>query len=259
MAAAIPHRGGDGDSLAGRVALVTGAAHGIGEAIAHELHARGASVAVSDIDFAGAQAVAGALDASGKTALPLALDVTRHDAFVAALEAMTQAWGGADIVVNNAGRGKRTPTQEITPEEFDQIVAVNMRSVFFSCQVFSEHLRARSHGRIVNITSQAGQFLGTVASAHYVAAKAGAIMLTKFFAKELAGSGVTVNSIAPGPIATAKARLTPEAIARVESLVPVGRFGEPSEIAAAVAFLVSERAGFITGASVDVNGGLTMR
>ncbi len=259
MVTRVAGRGGNGMSLMGRVALVTGAARGIGKSISSALHAVGASVVVSDIDFNGARAVADDLDGSHKTAMPLALDVTQHSAFVNALKQVTDAWGGVDIVVNNAGRGKRTPTPRITAEEFDQIVAINMRSVFFSCQVFAEHLRQRGYGRIVNITSQAGQFNGTVASAHYVAAKAGAVMLTKFFAKDLAGSGVTVNSVAPGPIASAKERLTPDMIAMVEKLVPVGRFGEPSEIAAAVAYLVSDQAGFVTGASLDVNGGLTMR
>ncbi|MBU2289398.1 MAG: SDR family oxidoreductase, partial [Gammaproteobacteria bacterium] len=126
-------------------------------------------------------------------------------------------------------------------------------------QVFGEHMRANGQGRIVNVTSLAGQNGGTVASAHYSAAKAGAIMLSKYFALQLAGSGVVVNAISPGPIATAKQRLSAEQIARVESLVPVHRFSEASEIAAAVGLLASDQGGFIVGATLDINGGLLMR
>ncbi|MBU2408429.1 MAG: SDR family oxidoreductase, partial [Gammaproteobacteria bacterium] len=196
---------------------------------------------------------------SGATAMALELDVRRKDHFEAARDAMASAWGRVDIVVNNAGHAKRTPTQDISVEEFDDIVAINMRSVFLSCQVFGEHMRANGQGRIVNVTSLAGQNGGTVASAHYSAAKAGAIMLSKYFALQLAGSGVVVNAISPGPIATAKQRLSAEQIARVESLVPVHRFSEASEIAAAVGLLASDQGGFIVGATLDINGGLLMR
>ena len=148
---------------------------------------------------------------------------------------------------------------EYSPEEFDAIVQINMRSVFLSCQIFSEHMRENGYGRIVNITSLAGQNGGTVASPHYAASKAGAIMLTKYFARFLAGTGVTVNAIAPGPIDTAKARLSAEQIARVEGEVPIGRFMEVGEIAAATALLASDRGGFFVGATLDMNGGLYLR
>lgn len=246
-------------SFTGRIALVTGAGRGIGKAIAHELHIGGARVAVSDIDEDAARAVAVTLDPSGLSATSIALDVRKKNAFELARDQMTEKWGKTDIVINNAGLGKRTPTNEITQEEFDDIVAINMRSVFFSCQVFGEHMRPFGYGRIVNITSLAGQNGGTVASPHYAASKAGAIMLTKFFAKELAGSGITVNSVSPGPVATAKGRLSAEQIAMVEDTVPVGRFSEASEIAAAAALLASDRGGFFCGATLDINGGLYMR
>jgi 3-oxoacyl-[acyl-carrier protein] reductase len=121
-------------------------------------------------------------------------------------------------------------------------------------------MSSQGYGRIVNITSLAGQNgFGTVASPHYAASKAGAIGLTKAFAKEFAGTGVTVNAVSPGPLATARERLSPEQIAMIERTVPIGRFGEASEIAAAVALLASDRAGYITGATIDMNGGLFMR
>ena len=246
-------------SFRGKAALVTGAARGIGAAIAAELHAGGARVAVSDVDESTAEAHARSLDPQCGTACAIALDVRRKGDFESARDRLIALWGKIDIVVNNAGYAKRTPTAQITPEEFDEIVAINMRSVFLSCQVFSQHMRDNGYGRIVNITSLAGQNGGTVAAAHYAAAKAGAIMLTKYFARDLAGSGVTVNAISPGPVATARERLSPEQIARIEQTVPVGRFCEASEIAAAAALLASERGGFFSGATLDMNGGLYMR
>lgn len=246
-------------SFAGRTALVTGAGRGVGEAIARELHAGGARVAVTDVDHAAAGTIAGQLDPGGSTAMAIALDVRRKTDFTAARDQMVEAWGKVDIVVNNAGYAKRTPTDDITPEEFDEIVAINMRSVFLSCQVFSGHMRDNGYGRIVNITSLAGQNGGTVASPHYAAAKAGAIMLTKYFARVLGGTGVTVNAVSPGPIASAKGRLSPEQITRIEREVPAGRFMEVHEIAAAVALLASDRGGFFVGATLDMNGGLYLR
>lgn len=243
----------------GRSVLVTGAGRGVGEEIARLFHASNAKVAVSDIDGDAARRVAAALDDSGVTAIALGLDVRRKDAFEEARDRISAAWGRTDIVVNNAGYAKRTAVQDITPQEFDDIVAINMRSVFLSCQVFSEHMRANGFGRIVNVTSLAGQNGGTVASAHYAAAKAGAIMLSKYFAQQLAGTGVTVNAISPGPISTAKGRLSEEQVARIEKLVPIGRFAEASEMAAAVALLASDQGGFFVGATLDLNGGLFMR
>ena len=242
--------------FSGKHALVTGAGRGIGEAIARELHGGGACVALADIDFAAAQSAAAAL---GERAIALKLDVRKLDDFEAARDRLLAAWGRIDIVVNNAGWAKRTPVAEITPDEFDDVVAVNMRSVFTSCQVFGPVLQAQGYGRIVNVTSLAGQNGGTVASAHYAAAKAGAIMLTKYFALLLAPHGVTVNAISPGPTSTAKGRLTPEQIAAIEARVPIGRFAEAQEMAAAVALLASDRGGFFVGATLDLNGGLFLR
>jgi 3-oxoacyl-[acyl-carrier protein] reductase len=245
--------GGDFD---GRHALVTGAGRGIGEAIARTLHAGGARVAVADVDGASAAAVAAAL---GPRALAITLDVREKAQFEAARDRMLAAWGRVDIVVNNAGWAPRTPAAEIDSAEFDDVVAVNMRSVFLSCQVFGPLLQAQRWGRIVNVASLAGQNGGTVAAPHYAAAKAGAIMLTKYFAQMLAPHGVTVNAIAPGPTATAKGRLSAEQIAAIEQRVPIGRFADAEEMAAAVALLCADRGGFFVGATLDLNGGLYVR
>jgi 3-oxoacyl-[acyl-carrier protein] reductase len=246
-------------SFEGRIAIVTGGGSGVGEAIAREIHAGGGRIAVSDLNLAAAEAVAQSLDPGGATAFALKLDVREKADFEAALTAIIARWGKLDIVINNAGQGKRTPTPDITPEEFDEISRINMRSVFLSIQVFQDHLVANGYGRIVNITSLAGQNGGTVASPHYAASKAGAIMLSKYFARHLAGTGVTVNAISPGPIDSAKQRMSPEMIAAVEKEVPVGRFMQVGEIAAATALLASDRGGFFMGATLDMNGGLYLR
>jgi 3-oxoacyl-[acyl-carrier protein] reductase len=245
--------------FSGQTVLVTGAGRGVGAEIARLFHRSGARVALTDVDAATVEAAARALDESGETAMGLALDVREKSHFEAARDRVAETWGRTDILVNNAGYAKRTPMLDITPQEFDEIVAINMRSVFLGCQVFSEPMRQAGYGRIINITSLGGQNGGTVASAHYAAAKAGAIMLSKYFAQLLAGTGVTVNAIAPGPISTAKGRLSPEQIAMIEKRVPIGRFSEPSELAAATALLASDQGGFIVGATIDMNGGLFMR
>ncbi|MEC7764302.1 MAG: SDR family NAD(P)-dependent oxidoreductase [Pseudomonadota bacterium] len=243
----------------GRVAIVTGAGKNVGAAIARELHLGGARVAVTDANVDWARETAEALDPTGETAVGLELDVRELAHFEAARDAVLAKWDALDIVVNNAGWAKRTPTEDITPEEFDAVVQVNMRSVFLSCQVFAPVLTGRGFGRIVNVTSLAGQNGGTVAAPHYAASKAGANMLTKYFARYLAGTGVTVNGVCPGPIDSAKARLSSEQIEAVAAQVPIGRFMRLDEIAAAVALLASDRGGFFMGATLDMNGGLYMR
>ena len=234
----------------GRTALVTGAGRGVGEEIARLFHASGARVAVSDIDGQAARQLADRLDDSGVSAMALTLDVRSKRAFEDARDRIASAWGRTDIVVNNAGYAKRTPVQDITTEEFDDIVAINMRSVFLSCQVFADHMRSNGWGRIVNITSLAGQNGGTVASAHYAAAKAGATMLSKYFAQQLAGTGVTVNSVQPG------LHRTPRVTDLYDDEQQASlRMGEPADFGQVVAFLCSEHARFITGVGLPVDGG----
>lgn len=243
-----------------RVALVTGAAQGLGAAIARRLHADGARVAIADVNEQGALALASELDPGAGSAVAIGVDVRSRDAVQGALDEAERALGSLDIVVNNAALTVSRPVFEIEPGEWDDVLAVNLRGVLFGCQLAGPRLRGRGWGRIVNMASMAGQQGGTVAGAHYAASKAGILVLTKIVAKELAGSGVTCNAVAPAAIrGPAMETMDPARIAALEEQIPAGRFGEPDEVAALVAFLCSEHAGYITGAAYDINGGLAMR
>lgn len=242
------------------VALVTGAARGLGAAIARALHRDGMRILVADLAIDAAADIAAELDPSGATARPLLLDVRDKQGFVDALAAAAD-WNGIDVLVNNAALAFTTPAMEIGGDEFDAVMAVNLRGPFYASQVIGAHLRGKGYGRIVNIASQAGQMGGTVTGGHYAASKAGLIGLTKYFAREFSGTGVTVNAVSPGPIdlPTVRAGVPAEKLAALEASMPVRRLGEAQEIADAVALLASRRMGYVTGATWDLNGGTLMR
>lgn len=244
-----------------QVALVSGAARGLGEHLTRTLHAAGFRVAVADIDLGGAEAVAASLDASGATAQALRLDVRNRADFEAALAALVRRWGQVDVLVNNAGQSRVAALMDISGDEFDAVVAVNMKGVFLACQVFGQAFAAQGHGRIVNIASLAGQTGGTATGAHYAAAKGGVLTLTKVFARELAAHGVTVNAISPGPLdlPIVHASVPAEKLAAITQTIPMRALGDAAFVADAVLLLVSERAGAVTGACWDINGGLLMR
>lgn len=247
-------------ALAGRAALITGAAQGIGAAIAAALHAHGAAVALADVQADAARDRARELDASGSRARGLEIDVRSRASVADAYDAAVDQLGHLDVWINNAALTVERSIWEIEPDEWDEVLAVNLRGVLFGCQVAGPRLREAGWGRIVNLASLAGQQGGTVAGAHYAASKAGILVLTKIVARELAGSGVTVNAVAPAAIrGPAMDAMASERIAALESSIPVGRFGEPHEVAELVVHLCSEASGFITGAALDINGGLAMR
>lgn len=244
------------------VALVTGAANGLGQVIARELHAAGWRVALSDRDPAAAQAAAEAIDASGERAMALALDVLRKADFEAALDALSAAgWGVPGLLVNNAALTLTTPVLQITPEEFSQVMDVNLRGCFLGCQVVGAAMAAAGRGRIVNLASLAGQNGGTAAGAHYASSKAGILTLTKIFARQFAPDGVTVNAVAPGPmdLPSVHAAVPAERLQQIVRTIPVQRLGNPVFVARMVVLLASPEADFATGAAWDFNGGLFMR
>jgi 3-oxoacyl-[acyl-carrier protein] reductase len=246
--------------MQGRTAVVTGAAQGLGEAIARTLAARGASVVLADLNQEGARAVAEELAAGGASTHAVGVDVRDPLALQRLVEEAEGALGRIDVLVNNAARTVSRPVWEIALEEWDDVLATNLRSVFLACQLVGPRMREQGWGRIVNLASLAGQQGGAVAGAHYAASKAGIIVLTKILAAELAPHGVTVNAVAPaaiaGPIMDAMPRERVEALA---ARIPVGRVGRPAEVAELVAYLASEEAGYVTGATLDINGGLLMR
>lgn len=242
-------------------ALVTGAANGLGLAIAQALHAAGYRVALTDRDGQAAQAEASQLDASGDTAFGFALDVTHKSDFEAAADAVQARWGQLHVAVNNAAVTVTTPVMQITPEEFEGVLRINLRGTFLGCQVFGARMAASAYGRLINIASLAGQNGGTAAGAHYASSKAGILTLTKIFARELAPSGVTVNAMAPGPLdlPSVRAAVPAEKLEKLVALIPVQRLGNPHFVAKQVVQLASPEADSCTGAAWDVNGGIFMR
>jgi 3-oxoacyl-[acyl-carrier protein] reductase len=245
-------------SLQGKTAFVTGAARGLGAAIARGLAQAGARVVLTDVDATVEQAAAALCGDGDCTAVRL--DVRDEAAFAAAFDSAASRYGGIDVMVNNAARTLFTPVWDITAAEWDDVLMVNLRGSFFGCRIAGRHMRDRGAGRIVNVASIAGQQPGAGSGAHYAASKAGLIALTRTFAQELAPHGVTVNALAPSAVRSPL--LDGMDAARQQALVatiPLGRFGEADEVAAAVVYLASPVAGFMTGATLDLNGGRLMR
>ena len=241
--------------LAGRVAFVTGSGQGLGAAIARGLAQAGARVAVADIDQANAQAVAAEVNG-----LALPLDVRDEQCFSDCFAQAVAHFGAVDILVNNAARTPTTSLWDITPAEWDDVLAINLRGSFFGCRIAGRHMRARGAGRIVNLASLAGQQVSSATGVHYAASKAGLLALTRSFAQELAPHGVTVNALAPAAIdSPALAALPPERQQALKAGIPLGRFGLADEVAAAAVYLASPAAAFMTGATLDLNGGRFMR
>ncbi|WP_158881690.1 SDR family NAD(P)-dependent oxidoreductase [Amycolatopsis anabasis] len=241
-----------------KVALVTGAGRGIGAAIARELHGRGTRVALLDRDDA--SGFAAELDASGETAFAVTADVRAPEELRSAVHEIAERWHSPDILVNNAARTAQKSVWDIECDEWDAVLETNLRSVFAAIRLCAPAMRERGWGRIVNLASLAGQQGGLVAGAHYASSKAGILVLTKIFARELAPYDVTVNAVAPGPVRTpVMDDMDAGELRRAMSAIPVGRFGRPEEVAAIVGHLCGDEAGFITGSTVDINGGVFMR
>jgi 2-hydroxycyclohexanecarboxyl-CoA dehydrogenase len=241
--------------LEGRTALVTGGAKGIGAAISRRLAAEGADVTIGDIDVDGAADVAGEIGAES-----MHLDVTDNDSARAAVDAV----GRLDILVNNAGMDEFGFFTETDPDQWGRIVSVNLGGVFACTHAALPGMQQAGYGRIVSIASEAGR-VGSKGSAVYSAAKGGVIAFMKTIARENARYGITANAIAPGPIDTPLLRsalefgeLGEKVVETMKSATQMRRLGEPDEVAAAVAFLASDDASYVTGETIGVSGGLGM-
>ncbi|GAA2898459.1 SDR family NAD(P)-dependent oxidoreductase [Pseudonocardia halophobica] len=244
-----------------QVAVVTGGARGLGEAIVRRLHADGYRVAVADLGGASAEALAKELDGTATTARAFTVDVADRDAPAALLRDVLAAFGAVHVLVNNAARTQATPVMEIGADELDTVMAVNFGGTFRACQVFGAHLAEQGYGRIVNMASLAGQNGGTATGAHYAASKGAVLTATKVFARDLAARGVTVNAVSPGPQdgETVRTVVGEDGIEALRAGIPVGRLGDPAFVARMVALLASPDAASVTGACWDVNGGLYLR
>ncbi|MGH7324130.1 MAG: SDR family oxidoreductase [Candidatus Rokuibacteriota bacterium] len=240
-------------SLEGRTALVTGAARGIGLAITERLLAAGARVTLADVDAAELKAAAGRL---GDRASAVVADVTVTADVERAVHAVGERWGRLDIVVNNAGiTGRSYPITELTDDDWHCVIACDLTSVFLVCRAAIRVMLAAGGGRIINIASIAGKE-GNPSLVPYSAAKAGVIGLTKALAKEVATRGIFVNAVAPAVIETDILRqMTKETVNMLVAKIPMGRWGQPQEVAALVAWLASDECSFSTGAVYDLSGG----
>ncbi|GAA4545824.1 SDR family NAD(P)-dependent oxidoreductase [Amycolatopsis samaneae] len=242
--------------LTGRTALVTGAASGLGAAIAETLHSHGAQVALLDRDARANHDTAARL---GARAVAITADLADLDRLDAAHTEAAERLGPIDILVNNAAMAPMRGLWEIEPAEWDAVFAVNVRAAFFLTRAVAKGMRARGFGRVVNIASLAGQ-RARPTGAHYGVSKAALIAMTRNFAAELAADGVTVNAVAPGMMETPMVNTIGAAKkAELAAQIPVGRIAEPAEIAGLVAYLAGDTAGFVTGATYDINGGVLMR
>jgi 3-oxoacyl-[acyl-carrier protein] reductase len=244
--------------ISGRRALVTGAGAGIGRQIAGRLAEAGATVAVCDIVKDGAEATAAAIVAAGGQARSYVLDVADLATVQRTCDVVASDLGGIDILVNNAGITRDNLMLRMTEDDFDRVIAVNLKGAFNLTKVCSRSMMKERWGRIVNISSVIGQ-MGNAGQVNYAAAKAGMIGLTKSAARELAGRNVTVNAVAPGFIATAMSEKLDAATREAYvNRIPLRRAGTPDDVARACLFLVSDLADYITGQVIRVDGGMLM-
>jgi 2-hydroxycyclohexanecarboxyl-CoA dehydrogenase len=247
--------------LRGRIALVTGAAQGIGRAIANRLAAEGARVAIGDVQVDAAGRTAEEIRRAGFEARAFRLDVTSLAEVVAAADAIERELGPLDILVNNAGWDQVEPFADSTPETWDKVIAINFRGVLNCCKAIAPRMQARGAGKIISIGSDAGR-VGSTGEAVYAGCKAAIVGFSKTLARELARSHINVNVVCPGPTQTA---LLENAMAGRERMleamtrsIPFRRLGQPDDIAGAVAFFASPDADFVTGQVLSISGGLTM-
>lgn len=250
--------------FAGRTAVVTGVAKGIGRALAERLLAEGAQVAGFDIEPPTAPDVSALVARDGERFLYCPVDVTDEDQVAAGIAAALERFGSIDILVNNVGKGlDPVPLEAVRLEDWEALIRLNLTSAFLCTRAVIAHMKARRQGRIVNVSSQAGRSRSEVSNLPYASAKAGLLGFTRNLAFEVGPYGITVNAVAPGVTLTGRitTRLAQRSGAErsaLDEVVPLRRLGSPEEIAAAILYLASDDAAYVTGATIDVNGGRTM-
>jgi 3-oxoacyl-[acyl-carrier protein] reductase len=240
--------------FAGRVVIITGAARGLGRAVAERFHERGASVAVNVRDEARASALAEAL---GDRAVAIPGDVAQEGVPQSIVARTLERFGRVDVLVNNAAFARSTRFAELTASEWRMALEVNLTAPFLLTQAVLPAMKAQRYGRIVNVSSTAGRTVSTLGGAHYTASKAGLLGLTRASAKELGPFGITVNAICPGMIDTelTHENASPELLRRLAATFPLQRLGTALEVADLICFAASEAAGYMTGTSLDISGG----
>jgi 3-oxoacyl-[acyl-carrier protein] reductase len=250
--------------LQGRVALVTGASRGIGEATARVLAQRGARVAVSARTVGDLERVAADITAAGGQALAAPCDVLDPAQVESMVKRVVDTWGRLDILVNNAGLGTPAqPVETIDPADWDRTVALNLKAAFLCVRAAAPVMKARKYGRIVNVSSFAGRNFSLISGPQYSAAKAGIIGFTKHMAVELGPFGICSNSVAPSIVLTARVKAkwegrSAEEQKRILSGLPLHRLAEPVEVATVITFLASDDASYVNGVCIDINGGSYM-
>ena len=248
--------------LKGKVALVTGASSGIGRATAEALAAKGAAVAINyHRNEAGAESARQAIVNAGGQAITLAADVTQRNAVSELVQSVVEQLGPIDILVNNAGSlVERLRILELTEERWDEVIDLNLKSVFLCCQAVAASMMERRTGTIINVSSIAGRNGGALGSLHYSAAKGGLITFTKGLAKEMAPFGVRVNGVSPGVIDTPfhEQFSSPEMMKAYTGMIPLGRVGSSAEVGSVICFLAGNGASYIAGETVEINGGMWM-
>jgi 3-oxoacyl-[acyl-carrier protein] reductase len=241
--------------LDGRAAVVTGAARGIGFAIAQSFVAHGAQVVLGDIDRRAAWDAAEKLISEGARAVAMPCDVTAPGDVDALVQRCVDEFGGIDVMVNNAGVTRDASMPKMSLEDFTAVVDVHLRGAWLGTRTAAAHMRSQGRGAVINVSSISGK-VGNFGQTNYSAAKAGIVGLTKAAAKELAAKGVRVNAVAPGLIRTAMTEAMPAAAWEAKMAeIPMGRAGEPSEVADVVTFLASDMASYLTGIVIEIAGG----